>query len=858
MSKSTLPYRLFQLLGYQDKYKPLLLKSVSEQFSISPNKENEKIDINYLLMCASIFSDSEDSKHLDAAFRIAQYIIQNNKTSENQKNSAAYILDKMTNHSAIRLAINRNRLSADYQDNIPLEFSLDSMNRMIKYSIFDTNRDTIIPINKFQYEVLDEARKNDWISISAPTSAGKSFILLHLIRMFLETQSNGIIVYIVPTRSLIQQVEFDIRKMFIEHKMLSVFVTTVPILDVIANRFSKTIFVLTQERFQWLLSDSNELTPDLLIIDEAQKIGDGTRGILLQQVIEDVSRRSVKSKVVFSSPMTSNPETLLEQNHHSSKKETVEKELVTVNQNLLWVNQVFRKPKEWEMALCIDNDVVKLGTIKLDRKPKNDLERLAFLTHSLADQMGGNLIYTNLPSSAEKCANTLWELQGSENDSTHPDILELIKLIKETINPDYTLGYVLTRKIGYHYGNMPLIIKNEIERLFSEGIIQFLVCTSTLIEGMNLPARSIFVRGPQKGRGVPMGEMDFWNLAGRAGRQGKEFQGNVICIDTNKEEIWNFSPPKIRKKYKIEKSMDNLLVNDVGKLISFIDEGTPRSTSLQLPELEYGFSYLVGEHIRNESLKESPFLQKYSDETIENLETSVTRALDEIEIPDKILLKHPGVSPIAQQQLLDFFKDNYFAISLYTPIHPKNENALNRYMNIVEKIQDTLSGEHPGKNYHYSRLIIEWMNGSPLSRIIDRNWKYWKNQDKQKKLQSVIRETMKDIEEFARFKFVKYFSCYRDILNFFMELNKVPIEDELENVNIWLELGASQTTQISLMGLGFTRTTAISIADLLKDPDLDGVECLDLLKVVNWEKTTLSPIMKREIIQILTLYVTQR
>ncbi|MFB5545989.1 DEAD/DEAH box helicase [Bacillus cereus] len=856
MCKSSLPLKLFELEGFQKKYKPLLFKSVVEQFSIHTSyKDRTELDLNYLLMCGSILAESESSKHLDCAYRISQFILQNEETSDSQKISAAYILDKMTNHPAINLAINRNRISSNYQDLFSVEFRLDTMNRMMKYSIFDSNRDAIIPINKFQYEVLDECKQNEWISISAPTSVGKSFILLQLIRMFLGDNSKGVIVYIVPTRSLIQQVEVDIRKMIIDHRLSGVYVSTVPIIGVVAEKFEKIVFVLTQERFQWLLSESKKISPQMLIIDEAQKIGDSTRGILLQQVIEEVARRSEKCKVIFSSPMTSNPEVLLEQDYISLRKKTVEKELVTVNQNLIWINQVYRKPKEWEMSLCIDNEIFPLGKINLNQKPKKQMDRLSFLSHALANRFGGNLVYANIPSEAEKCANSLWDLQGFENESNHPEILELIKLIKQTVNPEYTLAHVLTRKVAYHYGNMPLIIKNEIERLFAEGTIQFLVCTSTLIEGMNLPARSIFVRGPQKGRGIPMGEMDFWNLAGRAGRQGKEFQGNVFCIDTEKEDIWNYSPPKVRKKYEIKKTMDNLLINNMQSLSNFIKEGSPRDISIKYPELEYGFSYLVGEYIRNDGLKGSPFLKKYTDTSIEELERDITSVLVEIEVPDEILIKHPGISPIVQQQLLDFFKEHYFAIELYMPVHPDDKNSLERYVNIVNKIQDTLSGEHPGKNYHYSLLILEWMKGYPLSRIIARNWNFWRNRDGNKKLQSVIRDTMKDIEEFARFKFVKYFSCYRDILNYFMKLNNVPIGKELEEINLWLELGASQKTQISLMGLGFTRTTAITIADLLRDPDLDGEECIRLLKQINWAEVPLSPIVQREILQILKLYI---
>ncbi|MEW4264503.1 DEAD/DEAH box helicase [Priestia megaterium] len=857
MSKSTLPQKLFNLSGYQEKYKPLLYQSIINQFELIHNSTSTELDINYLLMCGSIFAESDDVRHLDSAYRIAQHVIQDEKTSDNQKNSAAFILDKMTNHSAINLAVNRNQLVSNYQENVPFHFQLNSMNRLMKYSIFDSGRDSIMPINKFQYEVLDEVRKNDWISISAPTSAGKSFILLQLIRMFLEENPNGLIIYLVPTRSLIQQVEKDIRKMLIEHKESDVFISTVPSFDTVDQRFNKLVFVLTQERFQWLLSESNQIKPDMLIVDEAQKIGDGTRGILLQQVIEDVARRSPNSKVIFSSPLTSNPEALLEQNHDSIRKETIEREIVTVNQNLLWVNQIYRKPREWEVSFCVDENVVSLGKVNLNNKPTSEMERLAYLTHALADPIGGNLVYANIPSNAEKCADILWRLQGSDNNSTHPDILELIKLIKETVNPNYNLAHFLTRKIGYHYGNMPLIIKNEIERLFSEGIIQFLVCTSTLIEGMNLPARSIFVRGPQKGRGKPMGEMDFWNLAGRAGRQGKEYQGNVICIDTNKQELWNNSPPMTRKKYKIEKTMENLLMHNIEKLTDFIDKKTPRELSLKQPELEYGFSYLVGEKIRNEGLKGSPFLQKYNIESIEKLEISVVKALSQVEIPEEILLKHPGVSPLVQQNLFNFFKDNYLIIDLYSPVHPNNDDALERYKNIVDKIQEILSGEHPGKNYPFTLLILEWMRGYPLARIIDRNWRYWQKNDPKKKLQGVIRDTMKDIEEFARFKFVKYFSCYRDLLNYFMEANNIPIKEELSNVNIWLELGTSQTTQISLMGLGFTRTTAIAISEVLKDPNLNSEDCIDLLKQIKWEGVSFSPIIHREINQILKLYVIE-
>src|ERR1019366_7619849 len=85
---------------------------------------------------------------------------------------------------------------------------------------------------------------------------------------------------------------------------------------------------------------------------------------------------------------------------------------------------------------------------------------------------------------------------------------------------------------------MPTLLRSEIERLFKEGTIRFLVCTSTLVEGVNLACRTIVVRGPRKGRTKPMGPHDFWNLAGRAGRWGQDFNGNIVCVDTNRLGLW--------------------------------------------------------------------------------------------------------------------------------------------------------------------------------------------------------------------------------------------------------------------------------------------------------------------------------
>ena len=191
------------------------------------------------------------------------------------------------------------------------------------------------------------------------------------------------------------------------------------------------------------------------------------------------------------------------------------------------------------------------------------------------------------------------------------EISQLIDLVKQTIHPAYLLQHVLKCGIAFHYGNMPLLIRTEIERLFTAGQIFFLVCTSTLVEGVNTSCKTITVRGPKKGRMKPMNAEDFWNLAGRAGRLGKEFQGNIVCVDANKPELWyRGSPPKARKRYTIERTTDSILA-DPTDLFRFIADGTPRGDANRRPDLEYVFSYLMLNYKKHDGLHNLPWAMQY-------------------------------------------------------------------------------------------------------------------------------------------------------------------------------------------------------------------------------------------------------
>src|SRR5690606_35056405 len=84
-------------------------------------------------------------------------------------------------------------------------------------------------------------------------------------------------------------------------------------------------------------------------------------------------------------------------------------------------------------------------------------------------------------------------------------------------------------------GRMPQIIRNIVEDLYRKEKIKFMFCTSTLLEGVNLPAKNIFILSNKKSKSN-FTPIDFWNLAGRAGRLNQELSGNIFCIRDNERE----------------------------------------------------------------------------------------------------------------------------------------------------------------------------------------------------------------------------------------------------------------------------------------------------------------------------------
>jgi len=527
-----------------------------------------EIDWSRLLFAGSILAHSDVRAHQETALRIATGAV-TLSNSQPIKDTGAVLLGKLSNFRAVALANKRELLVPNLDARLGMALRIEAQRRQMDFAVLFESSGRWLQVNDFQRRFWSDANDHDWLSASAPTASGKTFLVLQWLIDQMRSGRTRIAVYLAPTRALISEIENTLQSLL--GRPSGIEISSLPLrdkYDAARRGGTSLILVFTQERlhlFANILDDTIDI--DLLIVDEAHKIGDDQRGVILQDAIERVGRANPALRYVFISPATQNPAELLTDAPETARIMAIDSDVPTVLQNLIVAEQVPGKPKLWNLSVRQHGTSLPLGILQLGSSPAGLRKRLAFIA-AAAGERGGTLVYTNGAAESEEVADLISQLLPPAGE---PDLelAELADLARKGVHPNFRLAPLIERRVGFHYGNMPSLIRIEIERLFRCGKIRFLVCTSTLIEGVNLSCRTIILRGPRKGKGHPMEPHDFWNLAGRAGRWGDEFQGNIICIDPGNLTAWPSGVPA-RARYPIKRESDAVIEMGEG-LADYLD-----------------------------------------------------------------------------------------------------------------------------------------------------------------------------------------------------------------------------------------------------------------------------------------------
>jgi len=819
--------------GVADDLNELVRRTVADEIdNLVPDEEpRPQLDWPRLLLAGSTLARSQTRTYQEAALRIATGALTLGASRE-VKDAGAILCEKLANARAVTLADDRGYLESNLHGRLGVAMRLEAERRKIDQSVLVRSSGDWLPVNDFQLRFWSSAGDHGWLSASAPTASGKTFLVLQWLVEQMRSGAAKVALYLAPTRALVSEIEEQLQMLLGDSK---IGVSSLPLrdrYDASLQGSVQQILVFTQERLHLLanaVGDAFQI--DLLVVDEAHKIGDHQRGVVLQDAIERVERANPTMNVVFISPATQNPEELLADAPPGVGTTSVDSDSPTVLQNLIVAEQVPGKPKLWRLTARARSGDLQVGVLQLASKASTLRKRLALIA-AAAGERGGTLVYANGAAEAEEVAELISQIipeRGLDDELT-----ELADLARKGVHRNFRLAPLVEKGVAFHYGNMPSLIRLEIERLFKGGKIRFLVCTSTLIEGVNLACRTIVLRGPRKGKGRPMEAHDFWNLAGRAGRWGNEFQGNIICIDPGDQNAWPTGVPE-RARYPIRRESDAVLDRGEGLSDYLNRRNTVPLSELarEADEFEQVGAFLLTTYLRLGSITRANFAKRHDASALEKIDVSLSELAGNIEISAELAGRHPGVSAVGMQGLLNAFRAYENDPANLLPAEVESFDSYDRFVTIMRRINEYLypAFEPDSAVKLHALIVVQWLQGMSLARMIQKTIDYQKELGREIKLPALIRNTMDLVEQTARFKAPKYLSAYMDILNLHLrEIGREDLIDDGLDIGTQLEFGISSRTLLSLMELGLSRMSAVVLYEKIARDDLDKPACIQWIE----------------------------
>lgn len=828
---------------FEQVYRNLIVADIKRHLSsLLPAESLPEQDLAYALSVASRLALATDGGSLDAAVaaRKAYDVAVRSLSFANGarrvfQEVAELILSRLGNFPARKL------LLETYATEPSSLSALEILGREFENRV--THTDNSVVLTDFQVRLLRALDTMGCVSVSAPTSAGKSFTLeLEISKQLRRTESYRA-VYLVPTRALIRQVTYDLIRMVRGTESRAVPILSVPSPPPDEGAGGKVIYVLTQERFANLLMTAGPtLRLDALIVDEAQEIAERDRGQTLEAVIAEAITRFPTVKLFFSSPLKSNPEYLPSLFPTQRQAESFVEHVTPVSQNIINIYPITGRgnTSKARFEVWLEDESVSVGTADLPFKFRRPyVHRFAIaLTH----QNDSSIIYCNDPSTADKLATALSEeLSETPDDSA---VGALVDFLRDHIHSQYRLAHVLQKRVAFHYGNIPQIIRARIEELLRERVLQFVCCTSTLLQGMNLPAKNIFVENPKKGRGRPMSSGDFWNLVGRAGRMTKEFDGNIYCIHGVE---WESEPLKAARLDPIRSAFSVALTDRITEVTETAAQ-PPDSSESDHSWAEQTVARVYSQFTkRDKRVAESEFATPVNRSALQSLDETLALVTQTQTLPDSILEQNLYFHPLRLEQLARRFREG--DPNDWIPPNPNARGSFDQLQTCFRLLEDVFFRTGFQRYRYDAFLALRWMQGGSLKELIANKIERNNAQNDVDRINDLIRELFDDIENTLRYKYVKYMRIYTDVLKAVLLERRRPDEAErIPPIHLYLEYGASSVTLINLIAIGLSRTSAILLrhARGMRD-DLSPEACQQILETIDVSSADLPAICKIEI-----------
>lgn len=806
---------ILQEQNFQNLFNDLLITYTAKLVNNSIDEYDTKY--NKLLRYADILSLSENEEFQNIAQQIVIVLSQIFPNEEVVKIFKENVYKNVSNFASIELLKNKNRLS-------------NSNNDFLSDLVYNTHKiQNIIPNSDKsffdpQMVVFKSLENSQYYSFSAPTSMGKTFVITKFILNKLKNDCQDNFIILVPTRALISEIATKMIKEFKnfigtdKHRV----VTT---LASITNN-EKFIAILTPERLYYSMLENPELKFQFLFIDEAHKISSKDKRSIIYYKILDMLKGSNNVRIYFSSPVIPNPDIYLELTNYFSDSISSGHsfKFSPVTQNKIYVDLVNKNISIYNSVL---NKFQTNNLIKINYKSRIDV-LLNFGKEKC------NLIYVSSTAKAINQAIELKEFIEKYNildfsEEVQNELEKVAKDIENKIHEEYYLASLVRCGISYHIGALPSDIRIKIENLLRLGYIKYCFCTSTLLEGVNVPVDNLFVFDYKKGRSE-LSTVDAFNLIGRAGRVSLNEFGNVIVIIED-EKTQNYFDEVLLQKLPnqtllpnkaITKRTKKYIVDTLLKGKTNLLEDGDKYKDKKLTEATYEYAVKCLNMLLHDICTNN---KSYIVKDFENAKVLSPQNIIDIKSIFKNYSQEDDDINISIMQ-----KDSLFNAIKNTHINYPSDFEYTSCLNFLNSLSDifqwpVFEKETLGKgnrlNY-YTVILLQWMQGNGLHEIIRRALLYnndhkclirdskhtelvnFNNSIEHKNI--VINETMKNIDNIINYKFSMYFLRFSE--TYLKCHKKQPVNDWYE----YVEYGTSNKLVIMLQKYGFTREDAIILS----------------------------------------------
>lgn len=541
-----------------------------------------------------------------------------------------------------------------------------------------------------QMLLYDFAMKNVNTTIVAPTSYGKSELMIKKVKANIGKS----ICVVVPSKALLSQTKRLLAK---DEAIASSYSKIITHPDMYHGE-TNIVAALTQERLLRLLKMHPELKFDVVLLDEAHNLlNNDSRSVLIAQVLLLCFKRNGETDFSFYTPFiadTNNVELITSPAGENGKQ---------ITEHMKVEKYYYTNPGESRLYYY-DQYLNKT----LFSTPLQSTSPLRTVNEKSGNK---NLVYVNRPIRVEEFANKLAaSLPNTEPDSYQD---EVIRAIAQLIHRDYSLIDCIKKGVLFHHGGLPDVIRLFVENYFNkEESAKYLVCTSTLLEGVNIPAEKIFILTPQKYPGY-LSNSEFKNLIGRVCRFSEIFNEQTGSLKLLQPEVYllstDYSPSNFKAEpYLKEHASINIEAEDkvLNPLLKNTTNIADREAELQyLENIEPGSTDLVSPRLAETEIGKSCFVNGIKDFNIIENEQVILEAFS------RYFESHEVVSSPSQliEAIYEIFLKNV---------------TLNEDLRNLSRIRNS----EIARNFY--AMFIDWRaSGAPYGLMVSSFLRYWSELD---------------------------------------------------------------------------------------------------------------------------------